>query len=123
MKAEARRLGSVSCDLSCYSLEEILAEKLRAVCGQRRFAIARDIYDVWRLMAHGVDAAPVLQTLPRKSAAKSVSLGGCLERFEARHEDYRLNWERTLARLVPGESSFDEAWTATRELVAKVSPT
>ena len=32
--------------ISCYSLEEIVAEKLRAIAGQRRFAVSRDIYDI-----------------------------------------------------------------------------
>jgi predicted nucleotidyltransferase component of viral defense system len=39
--SDAEDLGPV--ELTCYALEEILAEKVRAVAGQRRFAISRDL--------------------------------------------------------------------------------
>ena len=42
--SDAERLGAPQ--IPCYSLEEILCEKLRAIGGQRRFAISRDIYDI-----------------------------------------------------------------------------
>ena len=43
--------------ISCYSLEEIVAEKMRAIAGQRRFAVSRDIYDIYQILTFGVDMA------------------------------------------------------------------
>ncbi len=38
-----------SASIQVYALEEILVEKLRAISGQRRFTIARDIFDLYFL--------------------------------------------------------------------------
>ena len=40
----------LACEIRAYALEEVLAEKLRAAAGQRRHAVARDIYDIANLV-------------------------------------------------------------------------
>jgi predicted nucleotidyltransferase component of viral defense system len=62
--SDAEDLGPV--ELTSYALEEILAEKVRAVAGQRRFAISRDLYDIYRLVQAGVSVTNVTSLLPAK---------------------------------------------------------
>lgn len=88
--------AELACLLPCYSLEEILVEKLRAICGQRRFAIARDIYDVWKVTAPSqgpesresgeqvVNVEAVLRALPTKAQAVGVDLRNALDHLTGR---------------------------------------
>lgn len=103
------------CEVVAYGVEEVLAEKLRAVAGQRRFTVARDVYDVWQLVERGADVAAASAALPGKAAHKKVELTGCAERFEARRAEYAASWERHVAYLVPGEhaDAFDTAFVST----------
>ena len=50
--------------VACYALAEILAEKLRAVGAQRRFAISRDLYDFHCLIQTGILVTEVVSLLP-----------------------------------------------------------
>jgi predicted nucleotidyltransferase component of viral defense system len=59
----------------CYSLPKILAEKLRAFCGQRRFALSRDLYDIQQLIVRAqVGLQSVAAFLEAKFAARGMSL-------------------------------------------------
>ena len=127
--------SDVACVLPCYSLEEVLVEKLRAVCGQRRFAIARDLYDIWRVTAAApepgtpsldraaVNVEAALRALPEKAAAAGVGLTNALEHLDARHEEYRANWEAGVVPLAPrmATEAFDQAWATARGLVERAT--
>ena len=61
--------------IPCYDLLEMLAEKLRALSGQRRYAIARDLYDVYQLLTRaGLDISDVRPLLEGKFQAKGMSM-------------------------------------------------
>src|SRR5574337_599531 len=62
--SDSTEMGAIT--LRCYALAEVLAEKLRAICGQRRHAIARDLYDVRELIRRGTDLGEALVMLPAK---------------------------------------------------------
>jgi predicted nucleotidyltransferase component of viral defense system len=53
--------------ITVYSLEEVLSEKLRAVSGQRRYAIARDIYDIHYISSQNVDVGQSMNALTKNS--------------------------------------------------------
>lgn len=110
----------LECELECYSPEEMLAEKLRAVGGQRRFAISRDLYDIGQLVDRGADVERSLAILPRKTVRKGVDLQVALARFAERREEYRADWERSLAYLVQDGADFDAAFTATARLLSRM---
>jgi predicted nucleotidyltransferase component of viral defense system len=120
--------AELPCILSCYSLEEVMVEKLRAVCGQRRFAIARDVYDIWRLTvlasSHGkptLDWSAVSAALKQKAAAKGVDLAGCRSKLISRADEFRSNWLSAVAPLVPAHGdSFDEAWRAVAQVLVDI---
>ena len=116
--SDAAELGAVT--LRCYSLVEILAEKLRAICGQRRYALARDLFDLHELMRRGASLQEATRILPTKCSIKNVTLGKeMLQDFEARVADFRLDWDRNLLPLLPQRDKvpFDEAWATARNAV------
>jgi len=117
--SDADRLGTPH--IPCYSLEEILCEKLRAIGGQRRFAISRDIYDIYHLLRNGVTTQAIRHALPPKFAAKSLDPASLsVERLAARRAVFATDWRRRLAYLLPPVQpvTFDEAWNAVLDAVA-----
>jgi predicted nucleotidyltransferase component of viral defense system len=110
--------------IRCYSLAEMLSEKLRALSGQRRFSIARDLYDVFQLVKRGSsDLAVVISILPRKFSVKGLDLKEIdLDNVEDRREEFERDWERNLRYLLPTseEPSFEEAWDMFLELIKQM---
>jgi predicted nucleotidyltransferase component of viral defense system len=100
--------------ITCYTLTEVLAEKVRAVGGQRRFAISRDIYDVHRLVQAGVTVGDVVPLLPAKFKARGLDIGALdAERVLAQRAAFEDDWNRRLNYLVRDTTSsitFDAAW-------------
>lgn len=111
---DAQGLG---CDIRTYALEEILAEKLRAAAGQRRYAVARDIYDIASLVRRGADKGQALSALPRKAERKGLDLSGAATRFRGRRSEFEVSWERTLKYLVFDATGFEEAFSITADLL------
>ena len=108
--------------IRCYALEEVMAEKVRAVLGQRIFAVSRDLYDIYSLLDM-VDEERVLEGLPKKIDVRGLDLedikGSCLTH---RREEFRADWGRNLVHLLPpgGEVEFDEVWDPVAEFVTRV---
>lgn len=108
---------ALECRIPAYTLEEVLAEKLRAAGGQRRHAVARDIYDIGSLVGRGADADAALSALPRKAARKGVELSDAAARFRARKAEYETSWDRTLDYLIVDDLSFGDAFSITADLL------
>lgn len=109
----------------CYSLEEILAEKLRAVLGQRRYAIARDLYDIHALRAQDLDFEAVREALPAKTAARDIGPEEVsAERMLSRRGEFGDDWDRNVLPLVPeaGELDFATVWEEIAEFVRRFTP-
>jgi predicted nucleotidyltransferase component of viral defense system len=98
--------------LPCYSLEEVIAEKIRAIRGQRRFAVSRDIYDIHNLVSAGIDNNAVRRILPEKFKARGLSLLKLYEnKLEPRRIEFEKDWERRLNYLVLNRDlQFEEVW-------------
>ena len=110
--------------IPCYSLAEIMAEKLRAVGGQRRFAVSRDLYDIHRLAGSGVRAEDVVLMLEGKSRARDVDLGGLsVQCLQGRRDEFREDWKRQLAYLVQTDhgTRFEDAWCTVVKIVAQIA--
>ena len=106
--------------LNCYSLVEIMAEKLRAIAGQRRFAVSRDLYDICQLARAGVSLEDVSQVAPVKFAARGVDVNAIdPAQFLIRKPEFERDWQRRLSYLVSShnEVSFDEAWQTSVDLL------
>ena len=99
-------------NLPCYSLEEVIAEKIRAVGGQRRFAVSRDLYDIYNLISTGIDVNAVKQILPRKFEIKGLTMRGIdVNNLKIRRSAFELDWERRLGYLVTKNNlEFETVW-------------
>ena len=116
--SDAGQLPSAA--IQCYDLAEMLTEKLRAVSGQRRFAISRDIYDIQQLTCQNISLAAIRQALPAKLAAKGLPLNSVsVARLMQHRAVFEVDWERRLAHLLPPSQSvtFAAAWQRVIELV------
>ncbi|MBC7098371.1 nucleotidyl transferase AbiEii/AbiGii toxin family protein [Candidatus Bipolaricaulota bacterium] len=109
----------------CYDLLEVLAEKIRALAGQRRYAIARDLYDVAQLIERWtVDINSLVEVLPVKLAAKGLPPDSLnIQRLESRREEFRTDWQRNLVHLVSltVDVDFDSGWNKALEFLAWVA--
>lgn len=120
--SDAGELGPV--EPVCYTLDEVMAEKVRAVLGQRIQAISRDVYDISFLREH-VDEEGVLRALPQKLAAREVEVeeGDIGRRLTDRKAEFQADWERNLLRLLlPGaEVEFEDAWERVVDYVTRMA--
>lgn len=119
--SDAEGLGDVR--LLCYPLDEVMAEKVRAVLGQRIYAVSRDLYDIFSLLER-VDDRKVLAGLPRKMDARDVGAESVdLRRMTERKDEFRSDWSRNLADLLPpgAEQSFEEVWDAVAGYVGRMA--
>ncbi len=111
----------------CYTPLEMAAEKVRALCGQRKYAISRDVYDLDQLSRrHNLDMGELASALPAKFRAKGLDIGGLdVGKLHAREQDFRQDWSRNLVHLIgpaPG-TSFDEAWRNSTSLLQLLART
>jgi predicted nucleotidyltransferase component of viral defense system len=107
-----------------YSLEEMMAEKLRAFSGQRKQAIPHDIFDLYHLSRNVDSVDKVVEAFPKKCQAKGISLDAIdLGKVIARKSEYENNWRQGLEYLIPSnlKVSFEEAWHTSLKLLEKSS--
>jgi predicted nucleotidyltransferase component of viral defense system len=119
--SDADEFGEVT--WPCYSLDEMMAEKLRTVLAQRRFAISRDLYDIHRLLRAGVDEARIRAALPAKLEVKNLALAEIpAARMLFRKEEFLADWTHNLIPLVQPDAlpKFEEAWQETAEFLRAV---
>ena len=109
----------------CYDLHEVLAEKVRAIAGQRRYAIARDLYDIAVLLQrHKVDRDALARVWPTKLEIKGLPVGPVdLSQWEERKPDYAADWQRNLVYLlVPRmETDFERVWKSVKTLLQELN--
>jgi predicted nucleotidyltransferase component of viral defense system len=119
-------------DLQVYSLEEIIAEKLRAILQhietlqQRGWSRsrARDYYDLWRILGdYGgcLRLKDFATTLARKCAARQVAFNGPDAFFEPAMLAYvQKTWQQWLGPLVPQLPAFDRVMGELRSRIEKL---
>jgi len=94
--------GANRCRIAAMGLEEMLAEKLRAISSR---SAPRDLYDIWFLMDKGVK-------IDKRLVAKKFAVYG--EKFElgkakTRVGGFRANWDRDLRQLMRQVPPFETA--------------
>ncbi len=109
--------------VSCYDLREVLVEKVRALLGQRRYAIARDLYDMLQLRERvPLEVSDLAAVLPDKLSVKGLSPVLDLQQVRGRKDAFRLDWEKNLVHLLPHRvEEFDRVWERGMEFLNDVA--
>lgn len=101
----------------CYSLEEVFAEKIRALGERGR---PRDLYDVIFLLDHPAlwdHAVLVRETLMIKCESKDVAVPTFeLVTTEQRRAELESEWSNMLAHQLPALPGLDHYWTRLSDL-------
>ena len=118
-----------------YALEEIVAEKLRAILqhvekleerGWSR-SRARDYYDLWRVLgaySGRMDLSDFPSFLREKCAARNVTFAGPEDFFQERMLTYvEKTWDQWLGPLVPRLPTFQTVIGELRPQVTSLVPT
>jgi predicted nucleotidyltransferase component of viral defense system len=112
--------------IPCYDLREMMAEKLRALSGQRRYAISRDLFDVHQLLhREGLSLPEVQPLLTRKFAVKNLPLESINpDHLKTRKDEFERDWDRNLLHMIPAgdETSFDQAWGTCMKVFGHLNP-
>jgi predicted nucleotidyltransferase component of viral defense system len=91
--------------LRCYSLSEILIEKMAALMGRSE---PRDLYDFWYLTeVEGMDVQDVLPDFARKAANKGLSASEFLKKTAAKEIRFKKDWENKLRLQIHDLPPFD----------------
>jgi len=98
-----------------YSLEEIVAEKVRSLFQRTR---PRDLYDVWYLR-NRVDKRRVLDIFLKKCRFKDVKINA--EDLEDRKDNFKNAWENSLRHQLKNLPDFDNVFLLVLEEVGKMN--
>lgn len=91
--------------LLCYSLEEVLVEKMRSVMQRMQ---ARDFYDIWYLLEiHGMDVVFYLAEFRAKCESKGIESSGFHKKLEERMPQYKGRWQKSMADQIQNLPDFD----------------
>jgi predicted nucleotidyltransferase component of viral defense system len=103
-------LNSVIIDYSdlllCYSLEEVLVEKLRSVMQRMQ---ARDFYDIWYLLeVQEMNADFYLAEFEVKCKSKGLLYTDFLKKLDERLSQYKGRWKNSLSEQIKDLPDFDQ---------------
>lgn len=92
--------------LLCYSLEEVLIEKLRTVMQRMQ---ARDFYDIWFLLEkHGMDATFHLKEFEKKCASKNLHAKDFHKKLAERLPQYKGRWQNSMNEQIKDLPNFEK---------------
>lgn len=95
--------GQLTAMPRCYALNEVLAEKLRALI-QRSYTAPRDYYDLWYLSRQNADLdwSAITTAFHRKMAFKGLTFDGPKQLLnEQHHKTLAAHWKQTLGHQLP----------------------
>jgi len=92
--------------LLCYSLEEVLVEKLRSVMQRMQ---ARDFYDIWYLLEiHEMEADFYSKEFRAKCESKEIDSADFHNKLEQRLPQYKGRWKASMADQIQDLPDFDQ---------------
>lgn len=104
--------------LLCYSLEEVLVEKLRSVMQRMQ---ARDFYDIWYLMVeHGMEAEYYVNEFEAKCKSKDLVHTDFMKKLDERLPQYRARWKSSLSDQIKELPDFDKVNREVRRHLKKM---
>lgn len=91
--------------LLCYSLEEILVEKMRSVMQRMQ---ARDFYDIWYLLEeHGMDVLFYVSEFEAKCKNKDLLHTDFSKKLADRLPQYKGRWKSSMSEQIKGLPDFE----------------
>lgn len=100
------QLSVVPLEVPCYSIYEVLAEKLRSLI-QRSYTAPRDFYDIWYLSQNtrNIDWSEVAKAFHKKMKYKGLEFTG-IEQMINEENEKRLKaaWQNSLGHQIPEEN-------------------
>ncbi len=92
--------------LLCYTLEEILVEKLRSVMQRMQ---ARDFYDIWYLLElHGLELEFYMNEFIAKCESKEVNPNDFFIKLEQRLPQYKARWQKSMKEQIQNLPEFEQ---------------
>jgi len=98
----------------CYSLEESLAEKVRALFQRTR---PRDLYDVWYLFRH-IDPTELADAIRRKCEFKGISPN--LTDMIQREGYFKASWNSSLRHQLKDLPDFESTFRSTTDILRTI---
>lgn len=106
--------------IPCYSIKEVMAEKLRALI-QRSYTAPRDFYDIWYLQKNypNLNLDEISEAFHKKMKFKNLKFTG-IEQFMNEDDDKKLraSWKNSLAHQIQAAAlpEFENVKTELSEL-------
>ena len=97
--------------IPCYSLEEVMAEKIRALV-QRRYTAPRDYYDIWYLSSNykELDNKEIVEGFHKKMKYKNLEFTGIDQLINPKNERIlKQNWLNSLGHQIAKDRLADYA--------------
>ncbi len=92
--------------LLCYSLEEVLVEKMRTVMQRMQ---ARDFYDIWFLLEqHGMDVTFHMKEFVKKCNSKNIKHSDFHNKIAERLPQYKGRWVSSLSEQIKDLPDFEK---------------
>ncbi|OGT41956.1 MAG: hypothetical protein A3F13_00875 [Gammaproteobacteria bacterium RIFCSPHIGHO2_12_FULL_40_19] len=122
----------IDCMVACYHIEEIIAEKLRALLQTHKKLItrgwnrprARDYYDLWSVLKNyssAVDNTRLIEILNKKCQHRNVSYQTINDFFTPElMKEAHQHWQATLGNLVIGLPECSQVIEETKTLINKI---
>ena len=104
--------------LMCYSLEEVLVEKLRSVMQRMQ---ARDFYDIWYLTeVHGMDMSFYTNEFNTKCESKSLNTADFPAKLDQRLPQYKGRWQKSMSEQIHDLPGFEQVERETMRNLKKL---
>lgn len=101
--------------LLCYSLEEVLVEKMRSVMQRMQ---ARDFYDLWYLLEiHEMNVTSYLAEFRIKCENREIDPSGFYSKLQQRMPQYKGRWKSSMVDQIHDLPEFDQVY---RELMRRI---
>jgi predicted nucleotidyltransferase component of viral defense system len=102
----------------CYSLEEVLVEKMRSIMQRMQ---ARDLYDLWYLLEnHSMDPSLYMNEFQTKCKSKNIVHSDFSKKLAERFPQYRGRWANSLKDQIRDLPDFDQVERETSRHLKKL---
>jgi predicted nucleotidyltransferase component of viral defense system len=92
--------------LLCYSLEEVMVEKMRSIMQRMQ---ARDFYDLWYLLdVHKMDMSFYMNEFKEKCYSKRLSHTNFATKLIERLPQYKGRWKSSMSEQIKNLPDFDQ---------------